>query len=549
MSDSSTRRPPKALAGLGSATDDRFGGAAFAKKAIRKAFPDHWSFLLGEIALYSFVIILITGVFLTFFFQPSGTETVYNGSYEKLRGVTMSEAYASTLHISFDVRGGLLTRQIHHWATVLFLASILVHLLRNFFTGAFRKPRELNWLIGVVLFILVLLNGLFGYSLPDDLLSGTGLRILEGVLLSIPVVGTYLTLFLFGGEFPSSASFLPRLYTIHVLLIPGILAALIPLHAVVLTWRATHTQFPGRGSTNRTVRGYPFFPVFIAKTTAYFLWTFAAVTVLAAFFQINPVWLYGPYDPGAISAGSQPDWYMGFLEGALRMMPSWQIELWGHTLAMSVIIPALVVPGLLFTGLAVYPFLERWVTGDREIHHLLDRPRDVPARTGIGMAGVTFYGILWLAGANDIIADRFQISLFATTWFFRFAIFLGPVLAYIVAYRICLGLQRRDRDLVAHGLETGTIRQGADGEFYEVHRHIDVPRITDPRPRAAVPLGEPDGEGIPPKEARGPLGRTRVALNRHFRADLAVPPNGERRAKEAEEIEAPRPPEVDQRRR
>jgi len=519
----------KALAATGRAVDDRFGGAGFGRKAMRKAFPDHWSFLLGEIALYSFAIVLITGVYLTLFFKPSMSETVYNGSYVPLRGVRMSEAYASTLHISFDVRGGLLMRQIHHWSTLIFLGAIVVHMLRNFFTGAFRKPRELNWVIGVILFMLVMLNGLFGYSLPDDLLSGTGIRILEGVIEAIPLVGSYLLMFVFGGEFPGT-EIIPRLYVTHILLIPGILLALIPLHGVVLTWRQTHTQFPGKGSTNTTVQGGPFFPVFIAKTTAFFLWVFAITALMATFFQINPIWLFGPYDPGAISAGSQPDWYMGFLEGSLRIMPSWEINAWGHTLPMSVLIPALAIPGLLFVGLAVYPWLERWVTGDHQIHHLLDRPRDVPARTGIGMAGVVAYGSLWLAGANDIIAKTFDIPLFWTTWFFRFAFLLGPIAAFSITYRICLGLQRRDRALLEHGLETGIIRRSTTGKYTEIEQKLsdeDLAAITDPRPPAALPIGRPEGDGVVPPEARGRLSRVRIALNRRFRSDLAPVPTRE----------------------
>lgn len=537
-----TRRPPRGLDVTARALDERFGTTGFARKALRKAFPDQWTFLLGEIAMYSFVIILLTGVYLTLFFKPSMHEVVYNGSYTKLKGVEMSEAYASALKISFDVRGGLLVRQIHHWSTLIFMGSILVHMLRNFFTGAFRKPRELNWLIGIAMFMLVMLNGLFGYSLPDDLLSGTGLRILEGVLASIPLVGSYAVMFLFGGEYPGT-DIIPRLYVIHVLLIPGILAALIPLHAVVLTWRQTHTQFPGKGSSNTTVRGYPFFPVFIAKTTAFFLWVLGVTTLLAAFFQINPIWLFGPYDPGAISAGSQPDWYMGWLEGALRIMPSWEISAWGHTVAMSVVVPALVVPGLLFTGLAVYPFLERWVTGDSQIHHLLDRPRDVPARTGIGVGGVVFYGTLWLAGGNDVLSHKFDVSLFWTTWFFRFLIILGPVLAYVVTYRICVGLQRRDLGLAQHGLETGVIRQSPDGRFSEVERPLPdeaIAAITDPRPAPAADLDVPPPvDDIDSPRGRTARGRMRAALNRRFRADLAtvperrpVEPGGERPAVE-----------------
>ena len=528
--------PPKALTATDGAIDDRFGTDRFMAKAMKKAFPDHWAFLLGEIALYSFLLILLTGVFLTLFFKPSMGEVVYNGSYVPLRGVRMSEAYESTLHISFDVRGGLLMRQMHHWATIIFLAAIVVHMLRNFFTGAFRKPRELNWLIGVTLFILVLLNGLFGYSLPDDLLSGTGLRILQGVILSLPLVGSYLHFFIFGSGFPGE-ELIPRLYITHVLLIPGILLALVPLHAIVLTWRQTHTQFPGKGSGVRTVRGYPFYPVFIAKTTAFMLWVFGVVALMATFFQIDPIWIFGPYSPEEISAGSQPDWYMGFLEGALRIMPAWEINAFGYTLPMSVIVPALVVPGVLFTGLAVYPFIERWVTGDKATHHLLDRPRDVPPRTAIGVACVTFYGVLWAAGGNDLIAVTFDVSLFATTWFFRFAIILGPVIAYIVTYRICLGLQRKDRGLIHHGVETGIIRRLPSGEYIEieqpVRKELAAP-ITDERLPVAVPLGRPDADGIEPPEGRKPLGRLRVALNRRFVADIAEPPttngDGEHRA-------------------
>jgi quinol-cytochrome oxidoreductase complex cytochrome b subunit len=523
-----TTNVPKSLSGTAKALDDRLGGAGFLSKAMKKAFPDHWSFLLGEIAMYSFFIIILTGVFLTLFFRPSMTEVVYHGSYKPLDGVRMSEAYASTLRLSMDVRGGLLMRQIHHWATVIFLGAIIINMLRNFFTGAFRKPRELNWLIGVVMFTLVLVNGLFGYSLPDDLLSGTGLRILYGVILSIPLVGTYLMYFLFGsGGFPGE-DLIPRLFTIHILLIPGILLALVPLHAVVLTWRQTHTQFPGRKSTNTAQYGYPFFPTFIAKTTAFFLWVFAATALLATFFQINPIWLFGPYKPSDITAGSQPDWYMGFLEGALRIMPAWEINAWGHTVTMSVVIPALIVPGLLFGGLAAYPFLERWVTGDRQTHHVLDRPRDVPVRTSIGVAGVIFYGLLWAAGGNDIIAKTFDIPLYWTTWFFRITVILGPVLGYIIAYRMCLGLQHKDIQLVTHGLETGIIRRLPTGEYVEVERAPDpesVAAITDERPPVAVALaGRTERDGVLSPDGRGPLKRLRLALNRRFTADVFEPP-------------------------
>ncbi|MGN6089814.1 MAG: cytochrome bc1 complex cytochrome b subunit, partial [Actinomycetales bacterium] len=291
--------------------DDRVGILKVAKSGLRKVFPDHWSFLLGEIALYSFVILLLTGVFLTLWFTPSAGEVVYHGGYQPLAGVKMSQAYESSLRISFDIRGGLVIRQIHHWAALLFVASMTVHMFRVFFTGAFRKPREFNWVIGVTLLILGILEGFAGYSLPDDLLSGTGLRIAEGILLGIPVVGTYLSFFLFGGEFPGDI-IISRLYIVHVLLIPGIILALIPAHLMMI-WYQKHTQYPGVGRTEENVVGYRLFPIYTAKAGGFFFVVFGLTVILSAVAQINPVWLFGPYTPTEITAGAQPDWYMGWL--------------------------------------------------------------------------------------------------------------------------------------------------------------------------------------------------------------------------------------------
>jgi ubiquinol-cytochrome c reductase cytochrome b subunit len=518
--------PPKAVDDSVGWADERFGTARFLQTKMKKIFPDHWSFMLGEIALYSFIILLLTGTFLTLWFKPSMSETVYHGSYMKLYGVHMSEAYDSTLRISFDVRGGLLMRQIHHWAAVLFLASIMVHMLRIFFTGAYRKPREVNWLIGLGLFTLGILEGLFGYSLPDDLLSGTGLRITQGVMQSIPVVGTYLFYFAFGGNFPGN-DFIPRLYTVHVLLIPGILLALVGAHFIFL-WHQGHTQFPGKNRTQKNVIGKPFFPVFMIKAGAFFMFTFAVIALLGTFAQINPIWLFGPYTPDSITAGSQPDFYMGFLEGALRIMPNWETNLWGHTVSWNVMIPALVPLGLIMTGAALWPFVEQWVTGDRKIHHLADRPRNAPFRTAVGMTAVTFYGLLWLAGGNDILADRFHVSLFATTWFFRFAVILGPVIAFIVTKRICLGLQRSDAAQLDHGVESGIIKMLPSGEFIEVHEPVkeEAEAVLRGKPEPlALEAADEDENGVPSPSARGPLGRARRALNNAFTAD-DVPLNG-----------------------
>ncbi|NBE98458.1 ubiquinol-cytochrome c reductase cytochrome b subunit [Nonomuraea sp. KC401] len=515
---------PKLIAGPSRYLDDRLGAANFFKRNLRKIFPDHWSFLLGEIALYTFIILLLTGTFLTFWFTPSMGHVVYDGSYAPLRGVEMSEAYASTLEISFDVRGGLLLRQIHHWAALLFIASLMVHMLRVFFTGAYRKPRELNWLIGIALFTLALVEGLTGYSLPDDLLSGAGLRITQGVLMSLPLVGTYLSFFLFGGEYPGH-DVISRFFTLHILLIPGILVALITVH-LMLMWLQKHTQMPGKGRTKTNVVGSPLLPAFMAKSGAYLLFTAAVLTGLSTFAQINPIWLYGPYSPADISAGSQPDWYMGFLEGSLRIMPSWEINLFGTaqagTLPLSVLIPALGPIGLILTGLVLYPFLERWITGDRGEHHIADRPRNNPHRTAIGVTGITFYGLLLVLGANDLIATFFNISLNWTTYAGRVLIFVGPAVAYLVTYRLCLGLQRSDVSVLDHGVEAGVIRRLPHGEFIEVHTPPSDDTEAHLRARSPIPVlpgARPDSEGVPPEVARGPLGRLRITMSRAYGGD------------------------------
>jgi ubiquinol-cytochrome c reductase cytochrome b subunit len=460
----------QALAGPTAWVDDRVGLATLVKKNVRKAFPDHWSFLLGEIALYSFIVLLLSGTFLAVWFQPSMSETTYTGSYDRLYGVEMSMAYASTLDISFDVRGGLLMRQIHHWAAALFLAAMLVHMLRVFFTGAYRKPREINWLVGLGLLQLGIIEGFAGYSLPDDLLSGTGLRIAEGLMRSIPVVGTYISFFVFGGEFPGN-EFIPRLYIAHVLLIPGILLALITLHMLLLVYHK-HTQWPGPGRTNNNVVGYPLLPVYTAKAGGFFFIVFGVTALMSALFQINPVWNFGPYDPSQVTAGSQPDWYMGWLDGALRIMPAWEFTILGWTFSMNVFIPGVALMGLLFGILAAYPFVEQWVTKDRRVHHLLERPRNAPTRTAFGVAGMTAYGLLWISGGNDIIAIEFGIDFYWITRLLRVLVFVGPVIAFIVTRRICIGLQRKDAEVVVHGYETGVITRSADGGYTE--RHLPV---------------------------------------------------------------------------
>jgi quinol---cytochrome-c reductase cytochrome b subunit len=506
---------PRALGDLGGWLDDRLGGARPVRSLMNKVFPDHWTFMLGEVALWTFVIELLTGTYLALFFTPSLHQVVYHGSYVKLDGMRMSEAYQSTLRISFDVRGGLLIRQIHHWSADVFMAAMSAHLLRHFFLGSYRKPRDVNWLIGIVIYAAALVEGLFGYSLPDDQLSGAGLRIFEGVLQGIPIVGTYTAFFLFGGQYPGTG-IEPRMYITHVFLIPGLILALVTAH-VFISFHQKHTAMPARGNSEHKIRGQTFYPYFILKGTAWFFFIFGAVALLATFAQINPVWLYGPYNPLAISSASQPDWYLGILEGALRAMPPWEISFLGHTLSLSVFIPFAVPLGLLLGGAAFWPFFERWVTRDNAEHHINDRPRNAPVRTGIGVAAVMFYGVLWAEGANDVIADHLHVPLYTVTWIARVLVIAGPVIAFYLTRRICLGLQRRDAHTLEHGVETGIIRQQPDGGYTEVLR----PATDAERPVLAAkpterPLPTADASGIPVPTRVGVLGKLRALANAAF---------------------------------
>ena len=449
--------------------DDRFQAATPLRGLLNKVFPDHWSFLLGEIALFSFIVLLLTGVFLTLFFDPSMKEVAYDGAYPALRGTMMSAAFESTLHLSFEVRGGLFMRQMHHWAALLFMASIVVHMARIFFTGAFRKPREINWVIGIVLFMLGAIEGFLGYSLPDDLLSGTGLRVMAALLISFPVIGTWLNWLMFGGEFPGT-DIIPMLYTAHILLIPAIILGLIAAH-LALVWYQKHTQFPGVGRKETNVVGVRIMPVFAAKGGGFFAIVVGVIAIMGGVFQINPIWNFGPYNPAQISAGSQPDWYMGWTDGLVRIWPAWEFYLGNYT------IPAPFLPFILglplLTGIAaVYPWIERKMTKDYAHHNLLQRPRDVPVRTALGWMAITYFMVLLLMGGNDIFAYQFDISLNLTTWMGRIGMLILPPIAYFVAYRICIGLQRGDREVLEHGVETGIIKRLPHGEFIEIHQPL-----------------------------------------------------------------------------
>ena len=482
-----------------------------------RAAPAHWSSMFAEVALYSLVIVFVTGIFLTFFFDPSNTLVEYDGAYVPLQGIEMSRALDSTLHVSFEVRGGLLVRQAHHWASLLLLAALGVHLLSMFFTGAFRRPRRLNWVVVFLVFVLSLVAGWTGYALPDDMLSGSGLRIVHGVVLGIPVVGTWLSFLVFGGEFPSSI--IATFYPLHAIIVPLLILALVVLYIVLIAAQRP-AQFSAPGRTNDNVVGVPVLPNYALKTGGLFFIVFAIVVLISATVTINPIWNYGPASPGDASAGSQPDWYMGFLDGALRLVPpGWEIVLFGRTLTLAVLAPLAVIGGFLLIVL-VYPFVEEWISGDKREHHILDRPRNAPTRTAIGVAGVLFYATLWGAASADIAATHFHLSVESIIHFCQAMLVVGPVVGFIVARRVALALQRKDRELVLHGFETGRVVRLPGGEYIEVHQPLgeyERWRLVDFEEQAPLRL-RPD--------ARGRLSRSqrlRVRLSRLFFEDRVAP--------------------------
>lgn len=465
------------LAEIGNNIDSRYTAAAGIRRQINKVFPTHWSFMLGEIALYSFLILLLTGVYLTLFFDPSITKVIYDGAYLPLNGVEMSRAYETALNLSFEVRGGLFIRQMHHWAALMFMVSMTVHMLRIFFTGAFRRPREANWIIGCVLLLLGMAEGFMGYSLPDDLLSGVGLRIMSAIIVGLPIIGTWMHWFIFGGDFPSELM-LDRFYIAHVLIIPGIILGLIAAH-LALVWYQKHTQFPGPGRAENNVVGVRILPLFGIKAAAFGLITAGVLALMAGLTTINAIWLLGPYNPAQVSAGSQPDIYMLWTDGLARVMPAWELYLGHYTVPGAFWVAMLA--GLMVVLLIAYPFIEAKITGDTAHHNLLQRPRDVPVRTSLGMMGIAFYFLVTLSGGNDLFAYHFGVSLNAMTWVGRIGLIVLPPLAYFVTYRICIGLQRSDREVLEHGIETGVIKMMPNGAFVEIHQ----------------PLGEVDEHGHP----------------------------------------------------
>jgi quinol---cytochrome-c reductase cytochrome b subunit len=441
--------------------EERLGGAPAFKWMLRYVFPDHWSFLLGEIALYAFVVLVGTGIFLTLFYIPSQSQVIYHGSYALLRNQEMSEAYRSVLDITFNVPAGLLMRQVHHWAADVFIAAIVLHLCRIFFTGAYRKPRDFNYYIGLTMLMLAILEGFAGYSLVDDLLSGMGIAIAYAVALSVPVIGGQMSSTIWGGQFPGTASFFSRLEIVHVFLIPLALMALIGIHLAMIM-RQHHSQFPGPGRRERNVVGTPMWPAYALRAIGLLLAVAAVLFFMGGLIQINPIWQWGPYHPYLSENGAQPDWYIGWLIGALRLMPNWELVIGGRTVIPNPFFGGALFPLVVFGVLFAWPAIERRLTGDRRQHDLLDRPRDRPLRTAIGAAFFSWVLIVFAVGSTDRIFFRLHVPYTGMIDFWRIGVWVLPIIVFFITRSAATGLKRSEAHPL-RGWQGLVVTRGPDG--------------------------------------------------------------------------------------
>lgn len=423
--------------------EERIGAARGIKWAMRYVFPDHWSFLLGEVALYSFIVLIVTGIYLALFYTPSTHQVTYVGVYVPLYGERMSEAYRSVLNLSTVVPAGLLMRQTHHWAADIFIASIVLHLTRVLFTGAYRKPRDLNFMIGLTMLGLGILEGFAGYSLVDDLLSGMGLAIAYAVAMSIPLIGGQLAVLLWDGPFPGSHSFLPRLELLHILLIPGALAVLITIHLAMIM-RQHHSQFPGRGRRERNVVGTPMWSAYALRSIGLMFAVVGVEFLLGGLIQINPIWQWGPYHVYLSENGAQPDWYIGWLIGALRLMPNIEPRIAGATIIPNPFWGGAFFPGVVFAVMFAWPVLERRITGDHRPHHLLHRPRDRPTHSALAAAFLSWVMIIFMVGSTDRLFFRLDVPYQDQIKFWRFGVWVLPIVVGFATWAVCRWLKRSE---------------------------------------------------------------------------------------------------------
>ncbi|CAN5809805.1 ubiquinol-cytochrome c reductase cytochrome b subunit [soil metagenome] len=412
-------------------------GRKVVRKALRKVFPGHWSFLFGEIAMFSFLVLVTTGLYLALFYDASAETVPYNGSYDPLEGVAVSRAFHSVMDITFERPLGSVVRQTHHWAALVFVAALVLHAARVFFTGAFRRPRRLNWMIGVTLMGLAMATGFFGFVLPHDLLGGTSARIGHAFAVSVPVIGPGVADLLFAGPFGNS-QMLHRMWLLHVIVLPILLALLLVGH-LVLVWLQTHTATRGADGDEDIVEGSAAWPAYLFKAGGLLFMVLGVLVGFGALVQIAPVWIHGPFDPASTTVPAQPDWYLGWVEGALRIFPSLDLTVLGRTIP-SPFMAGVAFPVAVFGVLYAWPFVESWMTGDTARHHVLDRPRHRPVRTALGATGLALLTVLLMAGSHDWQGFLLRTPIEVMTTAYRIAMAVIPAGVGFLTYSVCRSL-------------------------------------------------------------------------------------------------------------
>lgn len=408
-----------------------------------KAFPAEDSFLLGEVALFSFVVIVLSGIFLGVFYEPSSADVVYQGVIDQYQGEQLPAAFVSVLHITYGVPFGMFIRRIHHWAAHLFVASIALHMFRVYFTAAYRNPREINWIVGTILAVLAMGGSYTGYALPFDEFGATATGIGYNLAISVPVIGDFLGQLVFAGEFPSSGA-IPRLFFLHVLVIPLAIMGLLVVHMLILM-RQKHTE----GTRSETeaeaaevdadddsvILGLPAYPNQAAVGAVVFFLTAGTLSLLAGFLPVHNIVAYGPNDPASTPAVVMPDWFLMWVYGFLKVLPGWTTFHLGGIELTAEFWGGILLPGVVIVVVALWPFFDRAT----EPRHFLADPLNAPRRTAIGIGAITMILVASLAGMNNLLGTAIGISTTVLNPYLLWGIILVPLVVGIITYALLRG--------------------------------------------------------------------------------------------------------------
>ena len=406
-----------------------------------KAFPEdrYGSFLLGEVGLFAFVVLALTGTYLGLLYAPSAETTSYQGSVIQYSGKQVPAAFASVLTITYDTPFGMFVRMAHHWAAYVFIAAIALHMFRIFFTGAYRDPHEPNWFVGGTLLLLALVEGFFGYALPYDNFSATATTIGFEMLGSIPLVGQWLQGLVFAGAFPDQAAkAIPRMFFIHVFLIPVLLVVLVAVHMGILLTQKHSEHAPTSRTApaspasddDRVVVGLPLFPQQFLVSTVVFLLTGTAIAFLAGFFPVQRVAIVGPASTTSTPSGVTPDWFFMWVFGMLKILPS--------RLLGGIVLPLAII-GLMI----LWPLFD---DADRPVHFTVD-PLDRPLQTAIGVASIMVIVVLSIDGMNTTVAGIFGLSTAGVQPYLIALTIWLPLLEFAIVYNVLSHRRNKKHDI------------------------------------------------------------------------------------------------------